>query len=322
MLAELYLKLCKKIPADEAALFGLAVGGDAPFWLTIDANAFPAILLPASKDDLRPDIELRAVEALFSRACTISSDDPQTHVGCFSLIRLKDNDPDVVRLFLRIVEERFCIPNLQYDNAAIATNIQQIAALFSHMDDNTRDIIGLWGELFVISRATDTDEAVQCWSTRKTAKYDFVSDTFVLDVKTTLKTAPVHRFSLEQLRPKGEFEAYIASLCLVEVSNGQTVGEFVDSLSERIIDQELRSRFLIQCLAKGGRDLYRSRLALQTYPDANTATFFDARAIPAPQISKSDPIENVRFDIDLSGISPVPADQRDKIIQFQPISTA
>lgn len=316
MLAELYPQLCQNIPEDDLALFGLPIRADIPFWLTIDANAFPAVLLPASKDDHRPDIELRVVEALFSRSCTIMSEGSQQHVGYFSLIRLKDNDPDVVRLFLKIVEERFCVPDYQYDNAAIATNIQQIAALFSQIDDNTRDLIGLWGELFVISQARDVNEAVKCWCRRRTAKYDFVAESFVLDVKATLKTAPIHRFSLEQLRPKGEFDAYIASLCLVEVPNGRTVGEIVDGISERITDQDLRYQFLTQCLAKGGRDLYRSGLALQTYPDVNTATLFDVKVIPAPQIEIGDPIENVRFDINLSGISPLSTETKKMIFQF------
>ncbi|WP_049641143.1 PD-(D/E)XK motif protein [Candidatus Rhodobacter oscarellae] len=317
MLTDLYPTLCQTIPEYGAALFGLPVNSDYPYWLAIDAQAFPALLLPARADDLRPDITLRAVDALFSRTCVIDTNTRVPHQGCYSLIRLKESDTAIVRLFLRILEESFCTASPPSTNAEIAACVQQVAALFSRIEDNTRDLVGLWGELTVIAHAQNTDAAVRFWSTRKTAKFDFVADHFVLDVKTTTKPLPQHRFSLDQLRPSGAFDAYIASLCVIEVQSGQTVADLMETLAARLSDHDLRSAFLIQCLTKGGRDLYRSDLALQTYPDNASLSLFRAEEIPVPHVRASDPIENIRFDVDLSQIVPLPDQYRASILTFE-----
>lgn len=316
MLTDLYLTLCQSIPEDGEALFGLPVAGDYPYWLAIDPQTFPSLLLPARANDLRPEISLRAVDVLFSRNCMIETDAPEPHSGCYTLIRLKESDPAIVRLFLKILDESFCTTSPPTTNGEIATRIQQIAALFSRIEDNTRDLIGLWGELAVIAHAQNTDAAVRCWSTKKTAKYDFVADRFVLDVKTTTKVAPKHRFSLDQLRPSTGFDAYIVSLCVIEVQNGQTIADLMENVAAKILDDELRSAFLIQCLAKGGRDLYRSELALQTYPENATMVVFRTEDIPVPQVRSNDPIENIRFDVDLSGTTPLPEIVSEKILAF------
>lgn len=320
MLTDLYPTLCQMIPEDGAPLFGLPVDGDYPYWLAIDTQAFPSLLLPARANDLRPDITLRAVDALFSRTCVIDTATPNPHEGCYSLVCLKESDPAIVRLFLRILEERFCTTRPPTTNAEIAARVQQIAALFSRVEDNTRDLIGLWGELTVIGNAQNIDAAVRCWSTRKTAKYDFVAEHFVLEVKTTTKSVPQHRFSLDQLRPSGAFDVYIASLCVIEVQSGQTVADLVETIAARISDHDLRSSFLIQCLTKGGRDLYRSDLALQTYPDNASLSLFRAEEIPVPHMRASDPIENVRFDVDLSKITPLSDQYGALILTFEPES--
>lgn len=320
MLTDLYPTLCQTIPEDGAALFGMPVGSEYPYWLAIDSQAFPTLLLPARFDDLRPDITLRAVDAMFSRTCVIDTDAPDPHQGCYSLIRLKESDPAIVRLFLRILEESFCTTRTLTTNAEIAARVQQVASLFSRIEVNDRDLIGLWGELKIIACAANIDSAVESWSTGKTAKYDFVGKHFVIDVKTTTKPNPKHRFSLEQLRPSGSLNAYIASLCVVEVPNGQTIADLMDSIVKEINDQRLRSTFLIQCLRKGGPDLYRTNMTLQNYSGSAPAKLYRTQDIPVPHVHSKDPIENVRFDVNLSEIESLSEEIGSKILSFESIA--
>lgn len=316
MLINLYTRLCHSISEGDVALFGLPVETGRSLWLAIDADKFPALLLPVDKDDLKADITLRTVEILFSRPCDVGTNDSQSHNGYFSLIRLKENNPAIVRLFLKILEELFCTLTPPTKNADIAERIRQAAELFSRQEGEPRNFVGLWGELCLIKNSTNVDEAVRCWSMKRNATYDFVADEFVLDVKSTLDTSPKHRFSLKQLRPTEDFALYIASLCIIEVQNGQTVGELVDTIALKITDQTLRGVFLTQCLAKGGRDLYRNEMALQLYPSNNAIALHNARSIPVPRINEQDPIDNVRFDVDLSGFSPMLGDEREVILAF------
>lgn len=317
MLYDIYDSLCHTIPKDEDAFIGQRIADDHPIWLSIDSESNPAVLLPAQADDLRPDIKLRSMEILFSRNCTVqATTNHKSHVGCYSVIRLKENDRDIVRLFTKIIEERFCRDVSSKNNAEIAANFQEIAALFSRVDNSTNNLIGLWGELYLIEQSKDLVVAVQAWSSRKTAKYDFVTDSFVLDVKTTLSPSRKHRFSLEQLRPKRNVQAYVASVSITEVESGRTVGAMVDSISAQIDNFEIRNSFLHRCLIKGGKDIYRSDLVLRPYPEEAAILLFRVGDIPVPEVNNSDPIDNVRFDVDLSSIAPLDNADRKAVLRF------
>lgn len=315
MLFDAFRELIPSAP-NESVILGIPVAQMGAIWLTIDSSEYPALMLPAEEDDFRPDIVLRAVDVEFSRTCTIEDFSEQQYTGCFTIIRLKSDDLDIVRLFLNILQARFVDVDPPGSNADIATSIQEIANLFSELVLSTRDTIGLWGELFVLSHSSALDLAVQSWTTRKRAKYDFVADSFVLDVKTTLSEIPKHRFSLEQLRPVGDFEAFIASVCVVEVPSGDTLADMMDRIVSCITAAELRNSFLQTCLVKGGRDIYRSDLRLQSYPEPKSLRVFEAGKIPVPSISQSDAISNVKFDVDLSPLEPLHSQTLAKVMRF------
>ncbi|MEL6467785.1 MAG: PD-(D/E)XK motif protein [Pseudomonadota bacterium] len=315
MLFDVFKDLISSAPK-EGVVLGYPVDEERGCWLAIDSHEYPALMLPTKEDDIRPDVVLRAVDVEFSRVCTFQDSGEQQHSGCFTIIRLKSDDLDIARLFLNILQARFVDVDPPESNSEIATSIQEIANLFCELVLSTRDTIGLWGELFVLSHSSALDSAVQSWTARKRAKYDFVTDSFVLDVKTALSETPKHRFSLEQIRPVGGFRAFIASVCVVEVPSGETLGGMMDRIVERIADAELRNSFLQTCLVKGGRDIYRSDVRLQAYPEPKSLRVFEAEQIPVPSISQSDPISNLKFDVDLSALEPLRTQALANVMRF------
>ncbi|MCA8928918.1 MAG: hypothetical protein KDC18_12680 [Alphaproteobacteria bacterium] len=104
MLFDLYNQLCEHRPRGEGEIFGLPVCSKGTLWLCVDVENQPALLLPAKPDDTRPDIILRAIDVQFSRWCMIKRPTGVLHEACYTIIRLKEADPDIARLFLRILE--------------------------------------------------------------------------------------------------------------------------------------------------------------------------------------------------------------------------
>lgn len=302
MLFETYAKLLRDFPQGCDHLFGQPLSSDGSLWLSVDGDAYPSLLFRSRRDDLRSDIELRSVSAWFSRDCVIEAPEGQSTSGVYTVIRLNDNDPDIVRTLLRLLEETFPKDHAPYASKEIAAQILELANLFKQIASSDTDIIGLWGELYILSQAPDTAHAVRCWCAHKMAKYDFVSRNFVLEAKTTLQSRRKHCFSLDQLRPNGDFSVYVASLAVVEQHSGKTTAELMDHIHANIDDDRLRIAFLKQSLVKGGQDLYRSTLKLAEYPDGTSMTIFDASTLPVPKVSEADPIENIRFDLDLTDL--------------------
>ena len=91
----------------------------------------------------------------------------------------------------------------------------------------------------------------------------------------------------------------------------------MDAIAAKLSDPEFRSAFFGQCLVKGGADVYRSDLTLQTYPDDGALTLYRAQDIPVPEIGEADPIENVRFDVDLTSIPELDRETSGEILRFQ-----
>jgi hypothetical protein len=206
MLFEIYSHLTRKLPESRTLLFGSQIEPDGRLWLSITEQAFPCLLFPSQLSELRTDIALRFIDVEFSRECEIATDGAGATVGTYTIVRLNENDPDIVQLFLRLLEEAFCRGSGSFSNRQIGDKILELADLFGRLENVTGDLLGLWGELYVIGEAENVLPAVRCWCSHKNAKYDFVASEFALEVKTTLKSKRQHTFSIEQLRPVNAFE--------------------------------------------------------------------------------------------------------------------
>lgn len=316
MLFETYARLLSDFPDGCDQLFGEPLSSDGSLWLSVDGEAYPSLLFRSRRDDFRSDIELRSVSAWFSRDCFIEAPDGQSVSGVYSVIRLNDNDPDIVRILLRLLEETFPGDHAPYTNKDIAAQIVEISNLFKQIASSDTDILGLWGELYILLQASNTAHAVQCWCGHKMAKYDFVTPDFVLEAKTTLRSRRKHRFSLDQLQPNGDFSVYVASLAIVELNSGRTAVELMDLICANIDDNALRVSFLKQCILKGGQDIYRSAIRLDVFPDGTSLAILDASLLPVPQVGSADPIENVRFDLDLTGLPLLSSGKAASVLSF------
>jgi len=316
VLFEAYAKLVNDYPDDCDQLFGQSLTDDNSFWLAVDGDAYPSLLFAARREEVRNDIELRSVSVHFSRDCVIEAADGNATSGIYTVVRLNENDPDVARMVLRLLGETFKVRNTPYTNKEIAARILDLADLFRQISESAGDIVGLWGELYILSRASGLETAVRCWCLNKNAKYDYVTNHFVLEAKTTVLSRRKHRFTLDQLRPNGEFHVYVASLAVVELNAGRTAADLMEELYGKIGEDDLRTRFLAQCLVKGGRDIYRNTLKLGVFPDGTSLMILDAATIPVPEIVPGAPIENVRFDVDLTDLGPVSQSDTDTVLAF------
>lgn len=303
MLFEAYTALVDKFPSGCQSLYGEELPAVSGMWLAIDEQAFPSLLFSSQASDTRNDIELRFVGVRFSRQCEIAIDGQRSASGTYTIVRLEENDPDLVRVFLRLLEETFCGEALTaHNNREISERILELANLFSQLEHSARDVVGLWGELQIICQANSPEMAARCWCLEKTAKYDFVCDDFALEAKTTLRPSRVHRFSLDQLRAHGEFEIYVASIQVVQAFGGSTVSQLMDRVLEAITDAALRRSFLALCLLKGGEDIYKSALKLQLLSTDRGIAYFATCDIPVPFVDAESPITNVRFDVCLDHV--------------------
>lgn len=320
MLFEAYQELASRFPDACQHLFGGKIDAGQGLWLSLDAQGRPYLLFEMAEDDGQPDLKLKSVEVRFACLCDIQLQDGSALSGTYTLVSLANGDPDIIRVFLRLLEEAFLAPSADRSPAAVRDQILAIADLFTRLDDELKDVVGLWGELHIIRAAEDVNAAARAWSSSAQARYDFMTDGFALEVKTTLKSARQHRFSLEQLRPNADIRVCVASILLIELPDGEAVSDLIDEVYAALDDPKNRAQFFRQCLRKGGADVYGSELRLSTLPDGASIALYKASTMPTPSLEGEDSISNVRFDLDLGGVDAIDHSTRRQILSFAMLS--
>lgn len=316
MLFEAYQELARRFPDACQHLFGSKIDSAQGLWLSLDAHGQPYLLFEMAEDDGQPDLKLKAVGVRFACPCDIQLQDGSALSGTFTLVSLANDDPDIIRVFLRLLEEAFLAPGADHSAAAVRDQILSIADLFARLSDDLKDVVGLWGELHIIRTAQDVNAAARAWSSSTRARYDFMTERLALEVKTTLKSVRQHRFSLEQLRANADFQVYIASILLTELPGGEAAYELIDEVYAALDDPQDRARFFRQCLRKGGADIYGSELRLSTLPGGASIALFDAGTLPVPAVEGGDPISNVRFDLRLQQQEMLELERQQSVLSF------
>ena len=185
--------------------------------------------------------------------------------------------------------------NLGADQEAFASAnsidefITEWADLFACNQMRREDSIGLWGELWTLSRFALCDRGVACWTGPLRTPFDFTGNGLRLEVKTSIGTS-VARFGAEQLSsPKDAFTLF------VRTSEDPIDGLNLDDLVE-FISKSLTSNTRFYGLL--GRVGYFPGANADLRLDVEEALLLRNEQIPIPM--SSDPrVRSIRFSVSI-----------------------
>jgi hypothetical protein len=270
----------------------------------IDAGGYPAIFLEIrrSGEPRRPFV-LAALTYNPEVICRFSDDEAEHRC---SVLRCTSSERDVRELFLRVAAS--WLPTIPTDGVGVEIDsaVARLVDLFDALESPARgDVLGLWGELFVILAADDRREILKAWRCDPFELHDFVATSTRLEVKTSTGIRR-HQFSLEQLRPPAGMSLIVGSVLTKQSTRGVTVSDLKERLVNEMNDAALAFR-IEQTIAftLGDRWAETTTQKFSWELACETLAFYDGATVPCinPQIPPE--VSQVRFAVELDSIPPL-----------------
>jgi len=223
--------------------------------------------------------------------------------ACLAVLECRTADSSLCEYFLRVVDAVLVSGDMFCDGDEVERALDRLVSLFRCLSKpGVRTVEGLWGELAMISWASDPAIAVAAWHSEPRALYDFSGHTDRLEVKSTLKKVREHSFNVDQTASADDGTTLVASLMLTAGEHGTSIFQLVETIGERLGGaSEVRSRLeaiVIETLGEGWRDAGVVRFLLE--PARASLRLYDARTIPRIRCPLPPEIKEIRYVADLS----------------------
>lgn len=255
-----------------------------------------------------PPIQLESLDAQFELECQVSNADSTTRLGLFTVIRCRSPETETIRYFLSVCSVIMRHLGSEPSRANLAAAVRRIASIFQSIKKPpVRSLIGLFGELFVISRSRSPMRTVSAWRVDETSRFDFSVGDIRIDVKSSAGRARKHIFAYDQCNPPRNTHAVVASLMVERVPRGVSIDDLVGSIEARLAgDPELVLKLHDIVASTLGAELTTSlRVKFDNRLAESSLQFFDLRTIPAVRDPIQPRVSDVRFAVDLSGLPPL-----------------
>jgi hypothetical protein len=144
-------------------------------------------------------------------------------------------------------------------------------------------LIGLIGELLVISRANNQEFMLSCWGSNERDRFDFSSAGERLEVKSTTATERIHHFNSKQVPGPIGCQVVIASVMVCEVEVGQTLMTLVDAIKKQLLSENAKAKLVekIMLILNSPIEMH-TNLVFDLEASSLSVTYFLAEAIPRP----------------------------------------
>jgi hypothetical protein len=221
-----------------------------------------------------------------------------------AVLRCTDDDSTARDLFLRVVEA--WLPTAPTAGVAVDVDVA-VARLFDLFEALTRpgkgEVLGLWGELFLIRAADDAREILRAWRCDPFELHDFVGTAQRLEVKTAVGLRR-HHVSLKQLQPPASDRLVVASIVTKPSARGLSIDDLYRDIMADIRDDALAFRIeQTIALTLGERWQESTSLRYDARLAGETLSFFDASVIPTVDPRLPPEVSDVRFSVELDGVA-------------------
>jgi hypothetical protein len=275
-------------------------------FLAKTADGSPVFLLhDASPPCYSPAIEFKNISVQFHTACRITTSSGSIE-DQFAVVTCAERVPELhevfVRCFAAAVEQ---LPPVS-TTATLRRCIDELLNLFRTLGQPAvRQLTGLWGELFVISKCKDMSRALRAWHADPLERFDFSWGNGCLEVKASSRELREHEFALQQLHAPIAGAGFVASVLLQPMNGGMGVKDLADSIERSVAaDPKLKEKLWKNIVWALGRD-FSEQLDRRFDPShaERSLVLYAMNDVPTPQSPDDPRITSVRFRVDLSAVS-------------------
>ncbi|MDT4967572.1 MAG: hypothetical protein QOJ64_2309 [Acidobacteriota bacterium] len=277
---------------------------DSPHHIAKDSEGQPVILLEVHEAGVRPpSILLRNLQVDHALRCRIRRADGSEVNSRFSVVRCVSTNASLQECFFDLISVLLRQLSNRPTSHQLSDAFDRIAALFLALErPPTRSVQGLWGELFLITKARNTSFLVECWHNDATEHYDFAHGLHRMEVKTCADRSRAHHFSYEQVYSATGVRVAIASMFTEKTTSGVSVGDLWDQGREQVAENSaLRLKIDEICIQSLGDNWEEARsVRFDSSLAAESLAFYDVEDIPRIQSQIPPGISNVHFCSNLS----------------------
>jgi len=275
------------------------------------------LLLPSRPDNKKSAIVLAHISVHFGKECRVYSGEKVADEA-LSIVRIHAPNHSLLQIFGDVISLLLArLPD--EDDEGISELIDQLIELFSSLTQpSITSIVGLWGELFLIWQANNSDDVAKAWHATPRDKFDISEGASRVEVKTT-RGPRRHAFSYEQIAPQPDIHIVVASLILTEDPTGLDVLELLDLVIEKLHDKQLKTHVLKIGIATLGLDLsYDRKIKFDPVGAGINLRYFAADDIPKP-VPPPPGVFELKFKSDLQL---VPNSHLSRFVDFGKIFTS
>lgn len=274
-------------------------------YLGKSSDGGPVFLLrDASLPSYSPAIELTHVSVEFHSTCRVTTASGAVE-GQFAVISCDASVVELHEVFIRCLAA--VVEQLPADasTADLQRCLQSLLDLFRALGrPSSREVTGLWAELFVIARSRNVAQAMRAWHADQFERFDFSWPSGCLEVKASVKEVRQHEFALEQLQSPLGGAGFVASVLLQVLSGGLGVVDLAAEIESCIVGEPvLRQKLWENIAAALGID-FSERLDRRfdsSYAERSLAVYSMAD-MPVPERLSDPRISGVRFRADLTTV--------------------
>ncbi|MGJ7546312.1 PD-(D/E)XK motif protein [Variovorax sp. LT1R16] len=272
-------------------------------FLAKGVDGAPVFLLQdASPAQYTPGVALRHLSVQFHASCRVITGHT-TVEDQFAVLACDASVPELHELFIRSVGAVIDQLPVTAETRDLESCVRGLLNLFRSLSaPGSREIAGLWAELFVIARSGDVAAAVRAWHADVFERFDFSWSDAVLEVKATHGPSRVHEFALEQLDAPTKESGNVASLMLQPMTNGVGILDLANEIDTALTDAApLRERLWANIASALGSD-FGSKLdrRFDTAFAERNLIIYSMSDIPCPSRPSDARISAIRFRVDLS----------------------
>lgn len=282
-------------PSDRESLNILPLVGNA--WLGLFGSGAPALFFELTIGEAGTSRTLaRGIELIASSRFEILNSGGSIRKGTRSGYAVALREPALVEVFAAVAAHAASCLSTSPSTFARREDVDRYFSewidFFTSQTLSSEQIIGLWGELYVLSSLPDVERGVVCWVGPHRQMFDFMGNGVSLEVKTSLGTS-VASFSLGQIEGRDEGHSVFVRV-LKDDRQGRSVDELIAGICGKLMST-----------VQFDATLVRTRYHRGANGDLRL-TAEDVRAIPNVKVPrpivKDSRIRTVRYGVDVDGL--------------------